>query len=151
MKDGHGGVTMGSECSGGIRNVFAQDCRMDSPNLDRVLRFKNNAIRGGVIEHVYLRNVKCGQVASAAIDVDFYYEEGANGSFTPVVRDVEVVNLEVRKCANAWSLRGFKNAPVSNIRLKDCTFDNAAKPAVTENVEGLTLDNVTVNGKKVSV
>jgi len=151
MKDGHGGVTMGSECSGGIRNVFAQDCRMDSPNLDRVLRFKNNAIRGGVIEHVNMRNVKCGQVASAAIDVDFYYEEGSNGSFTPVVRDVEVVNLEVRKCANAWSLRGFKNAPVSNIRLKDCTFDNAAKAAVTENVEGLTLDNVTVNGKKVSV
>ena len=150
MKDGHGGVTMGSECSGGIRNVFAQDCRMDSPNLDRVLRFKNNAIRGGVIEHVYLRNVKCGQVASAAIDVDFYYEEGANGTFTPVVRDVEVVNLEVRKCANAWSLRGFKNAPVSNIRLKNCTFDNAAKPAVSENVEGLTLDNVMVNGKKVS-
>ncbi len=151
MKDGHGGVTMGSECSGGIRNIFAQDCRMDSPNLDRVLRFKNNAIRGGVIEHVYLRNVKCGQVASAAIDVDFYYEEGANGSFTPVVRDVEVVNLEVRKCANAWSLRGFKNAPVSNIRLKNCTFDNAAKAAVTENVEGLLLDNVMVNGKKVSV
>jgi hypothetical protein len=50
MKDGHGGVTMGSDCSGDIRNVFAQDCTMDSPNLDRVLRFKDNAIRGGVIE-----------------------------------------------------------------------------------------------------
>jgi polygalacturonase len=150
MKDGHGGVTMGSECSGDIRNVFAQDCQMDSPHLDRVLRFKNNAIRGGVIEHVYMRNVKCGQVAAAAIDVDFYYEEGEKGPFTPVVRDVEVVNLEVKKCANAWSLRGFKNAPVTNIRLKNCTFENAAKAAVTENVEGLTLENVTVNGKKVS-
>ncbi len=149
MKDGHGGVTMGSECSGGIRNVFAQDCQMDSPNLDRVLRFKNNAIRGGAIEHVYLRTVKCGQVMGAAIDVDFYYEEGEKGPFTPVVRDVEVVNLEVGKCANAWSLRGFKNAPVSNIRLKNCTFANAAKPAVTENVEGMTLENVTVNGKVV--
>jgi polygalacturonase len=150
MKDGHGGVTMGSECSGGIRNVFAQDCQMDSPNLERVLRFKNNAIRGGVIEHIYMRNVKCGQVATAAIDVDFYYEEGAKGTFTPVVRDVEVVNLEVKKCANAWSLRGFKNAPITNVRLKNCTFENAAKAAVSENVEGLTLDNVTVNGKKVS-
>jgi polygalacturonase len=149
MKDGHGGVTMGSECSGDIRNVFAQDCQMDSPHLDRVLRFKNNAIRGGVIEHVYMRNVKCGQVATAAIDVDFYYEEGPKGPFTPVVRDVEVVNLEVKKCANAWSLRGFKNAPVTNIRLKNCTFENAAKAAVTENVQGLTLENVTVNGKVV--
>src|SRR5215472_13394271 len=93
MKDGHGGVTMGSECSGDIRNVFAQDCTMDSPNLDRVLRFKNNAMRGGVIEHVYMRNVKAGQVAGPAIEVDFYYEEGEKGSYTPVVRDVEVVNL----------------------------------------------------------
>jgi polygalacturonase len=150
MKDGHGGVTMGSECSGDIRNVFAQDCGMDSPHLDRVLRFKDNAMRGGVIEHVYMRNVKCGQVATAAIEVDFAYEEGAQGPFTPVVRDVEVLNLEVKKCANAWSLRGFKNAPISSIRLKNCSFENAEKPAVTENVQGLTLENVTVNGKKVS-
>ena len=67
------------------------------------------------------------------------------------VRDVEVVNLVVKKCANAWSLRGFKNAPVTNIRLKNCTFENAAKAAVTENVVGLALENVMVNGKKVSV
>jgi polygalacturonase len=147
MKDGHGGVTLGSECSGDIRNVFAQDCKMDSPSLDRVLRFKNNAIRGGVIEHVYMRNIKTGQVAHAAIDVDFYYEEGEKGPFTPVVRDVEVVNLEVKKCDLAWSLRGFKNAPVRDIRLKNCTFDGAAKPSVMDNVEGLSLENVTINGK----
>ena len=49
MRDGHGGVTIGSEISGGVRNVFAESCTMDSPNLDRALRFKNNAARGGVI------------------------------------------------------------------------------------------------------
>ena len=38
MKDGHGGVTIGSEISGGARNVFAERCRMDSPQLDRALR-----------------------------------------------------------------------------------------------------------------
>jgi len=150
MKDGHGGVTMGSECSGHIRSVFAQNCRMDSPHLDRVLRFKNNAVRGGVIEHVYMRNVKVGQVAHAAIDVDFYYEEGEKGTFTPVVRDVEVVNLEVQKCENAWSLRGFKSAPVSDVRLKNCNFLSAAKANVAQNVEGLTLEDVKVNGKLVT-
>jgi hypothetical protein len=149
MKDGHGGVTMGSECSGDIRNVFAQDCQMDSPNLNVALRFKNNAVRGGVIEHVYMRNVKAGQVAQAAIDVDFYYEEGEKGSFTPVVRDVEVLNLDVKKCGSPWSLRGFKNAPIRDVRIKNSTFTGASKPAVAENVEGLKLDNVTVNGKPV--
>jgi len=83
MKDGHGGVTMGSECSGDIRNVFAQDCTMDSPNLDRVLRFKNNAMRGGVIEHVYLRNVKAGQVAGPAIEVDSITKRARKGRIRP--------------------------------------------------------------------
>jgi hypothetical protein len=128
--------------------VFAQDCRMDSPSLDRALRIKTNAVRGGIIEHVYMRNVKVGQVARAAIDVDFFYEEGEKGSFTPVVRDIEVTGLEVGRCVNAWSLRGFKNAPVRDVRLKDCTF-TASKANVAENVEGLKLDNVRVNGKTV--
>jgi polygalacturonase len=149
MKDGHGGVTMGSECSGGIRNVFAQDCQMDSPNLDRVLRFKDNAMRGGVIEHVYMRNVKAGQVAGPAIEVDFQYEEGEKGPFKPVVRDVEVVNVTVKKCASAWSIRGFKSAPVQDVRIRHCSFGSVSKPNVAENVEGLVLDDVTVNGKRL--
>jgi polygalacturonase len=149
MKDGHGGVTMGSECSGGIRNVFAQDCQMDSPVLERVLRFKDNAMRGGVIEHVYMRNVQAGQVSGPAIDVDFLYEEGEKGPFTPVVRDVEVVNVTVKKCASAWSLRGFKNAPVRDVRISKCTFENTSRANVAENVEGLVVKDTTVNGKVV--
>jgi polygalacturonase len=149
MKDGHGGVTMGSECSGDIRNVFAQDCQMDSPNLDRVLRFKDNAMRGGTIEHVYMRNVKAGPVAGPAIEVDFFYEEGQKGPYTPVVSDVEVDNLTCKKSQTAWTLRGFANAPIRDVRLKNCTFENAARPSVAENVEGLVVDGVTVNGQKV--
>jgi polygalacturonase len=146
MKDGHGGVTLGSECSGHIRNVFAENCKMDSPNLDRVLRFKNNAMRGGILEHVYMRNIEVGQVAGAAIEVDFNYEEGPKGNFLPVVRDVEVTNLRVKKCAMALSLRGYKNSPIRDVRLRDCAFETAAKPNVIEFVEGLVTERVTVNG-----
>ena len=49
MKDGHGGVTIGSEISGGARQIFAERCQMDSPQLDRALRIKTNAVRGGVM------------------------------------------------------------------------------------------------------
>ena len=74
MKDGHGGVTIGSEISGDVRNVFAEECRMDSPHLERVLRIKTNSVRGGVIERIYMRNVQAGQVsAGAAVDIDFRY------------------------------------------------------------------------------
>ncbi len=149
MKDGHGGVTLGSECSGDIRNVYAENCTMDSPSLDRVLRFKDNALRGGILEHVYMRNVDVGQVAGAAIEVDFNYEEGANGPYKPVVRDVDVSGLRVRKCAMALSLRGYPNSPISGVHLHDCTFEEVAKPNLIENVEGLTMDAVTINGKPV--
>src|SRR4051794_31386569 len=65
MKDGHGGVVLGSECSGHIRNVFVEDCEMDSPHLERVLRFKDNAARGGVLENVFARDIRVGRVAEA--------------------------------------------------------------------------------------
>jgi polygalacturonase len=149
MKDGHGGVTVGSEISGGVRYLFAEDCHMDSPNLDRALRFKNNAARGGLLEHVYMRNVEVGQVADAVVSIDFYYEEGERGGFTPVVRDVVVRNVKSGRSKYALYLRGFKDAPVSDVRLEDCTFDNVARPNVVENVRDLTLRNVRINGKLV--
>ena len=49
MRDGHGGITVGSEISGGVRNLFAENCRLDSQNLDHGLRVKNNAMRGGLL------------------------------------------------------------------------------------------------------
>lgn len=149
MKDGHGGVTLGSECSGGIHHVYARNCKMDSPNLDRVLRFKNNAMRGGILEHVYMRDIEVGQVAGPAIEVDLMYEEGPNGPFRPLVRDVEVASLKVRKCRSVLSIRGYKDAPVRDILLRDCVFEQAAQPNVAENVEGLRMDRVSINGKSV--
>ena len=147
MKDGHGGVTIGSEISGGCRNVFIEDCRMDSPNLDRVLRLKTNSVRGGFIENVYLRNVTVGQVADAAIHIDFLYEEGDTGKFPPTVRNIDVVNLRCRKMKSVIYARGYANAPIRDIRLKDCVFESAAEADTLEHVEGLTMANVLVNGK----
>jgi polygalacturonase len=147
MKDGHGGVTLGSECSGDIRNIYAYDCHMDSPHLDRVLRIKTNAVRGGITEHVYMRNVDAGEVAGSAIEVDFNYEEGAKGTFTPVVRDIQVNNLKVRHCKTAWSLVGFVNAPVRDVSIRNSTFDKTDRPNTIDNVEGLQVEGVIINGK----
>ena len=72
-------VVIGSETSGGVRNVFVSDCVMDSPNLDRAFRFKSNAVRGGVIENIRFRDIRLGQVDKAVLGVEFDYEEGANG------------------------------------------------------------------------
>jgi polygalacturonase len=150
MKDGHGGITIGSEISGGVRNVFAENCRLDSANLDHALRVKNNAMRGGLLENLYFRNINVGQVAHAAITIDFNYEEGEKGKFTPVVRNFVVHNLQSGKSKHALDVQGFKNSPVYNLRLEDCIFSNVAEPSIVKNVENLALQNVRINGQIVN-
>ena len=150
MKDGHGGITIGSEISGGVRNVFAYDCQLDSPALNTALRFKNNALRGGLLENFYFRNIEVGQVADATITIDFNYEEGANGPFIPVVRNVFVHNLRSGKSTRALDMQGFKKAPITNVNLQSCTFDNVAQGNILKNVEGLSLREVRINGKLVT-
>jgi polygalacturonase len=149
MKDGHGGVTVGSEISGDVRWVFVDRCRMDSPNLDRALRFKNNAMRGGVLEHVYMRDCAVGQVAEAVLSIDLHYEEGPKGPFTPVVRDVELRNVTSRKSDYGLYMRAYPRSEISDVRVVGCRFDGVAKGNVTEGVRGLVLRDVRVNGAPV--
>jgi len=151
MRDGHGGVTIGSEISGHVRHVYVERCRMDSPQLDRALRLKNNAMRGGTLEHIYMRDVEVGQLADAVLQVDFLYEEGAKGDFPPVVRDVELLRVTSKKSNHGLYLRGYEKGTIADVRVIDCTFDGVAKPDVVEHVTGLVRRNVTVNGAKTSL
>jgi polygalacturonase len=150
MRDGHGGVTIGSEISGHCRHVYVHDCRMDSPQLDRALRFKNNALRGGTLEHVYMRDVAIGQVAESVLGIDFRYEEGANGPYRAIVRDVELRNVTSNASPYALYLRGIPGSTITGVRVVDCTFRNVAKPNVMESVDGVTFKNTTINGQPVS-
>ncbi|MEP6850510.1 MAG: glycoside hydrolase family 28 protein [Acidobacteriota bacterium] len=147
MKDGHGGVTIGSEISGGVRNVFAENCRMDSPNLDHALRVKNNAARGGLLENFYFRNITVGRVAHALITIDFNYEEGAKGSFTPVMRNFVVDGLKSGKSKFGVDIQGLDNAPVSDVSISNSTFENVSDGNIVKNLKGVKIDNLRVNGK----
>ncbi|EDY82716.1 Polygalacturonase superfamily [Verrucomicrobiia bacterium DG1235] len=145
MKDGHGGVVIGSEISGGVRNVFVENCEMSSPNLDRALRIKTNSIRGGLIENVFVRDVEVGVVKDSVIKVNFLYEEGDAGDFAPVVRNVVVRRLTSRESKYALFLKGYEHTPITGIRLIDCQFEGVQRPSVLLNVRGLQLDNVRMN------
>jgi len=143
MKAGHGGVTIGSEVSGGARDVFVEKCEMSSPDLERGLRIKTNAVRGGVVENVFVRDVTIGEVGSA-IDVDMLYEEGAKGSFLPTVRDVRVERMSVGKAAYALSLRAIDGAPIRALSVKDSVFRNVEKGNRIEGTVDVDLANVTI-------
>ncbi len=150
MKDGHGGVVLGSECTGGIRNVFVENCEMDSPELDRALRFKNNAIRGGVLENVFMRNVRIGQVGEAVVTIDLLYEEGANGAFKPVVRNVQLDNITSSASPRVLYIRGFEGAVIDGIRISNSTFNGVTETEVVQHAGNITFQNVTITPAKLT-
>ena len=146
MKDGHGGVVIGSEITGGAHHIYAEDCHMDSPNLDRVLRIKSNSIRGGVVENIYMRNIEVGEVSNAVVRVNFDYGEGDVSTYVPVVRNIEVRDLTCDKADYAVQFIAYKRSPVENIRLINCSFASIKTPFSANYYTNLCLDSVVVNG-----
>jgi polygalacturonase len=142
MRDGHAGVAIGSEISGSCRDVFVEDCRMSSPNLDRALRLKSNARRGGVIENVFMRRVAVGRVAEAVLTVDFQYEEGARGAFPPVVRNIFLDALTVQSTPRVFFIAGFPGATIDRIRLAHSTIAGLSAPERVEHAGQIELDQV---------
>jgi polygalacturonase len=147
MKDGHGGVVIGSEMTGGARNVFAENCIMDSPNLDRALRIKTNSVRGGFVENVYMRNVTIGQVAEAVLKINFFYGEGDTGEFTPRVRNINMEKVTSKKSRYALLINGYERSPITDVTLKDCTLNNVERENKLVGIKNLVLDNVKINGE----
>ncbi len=135
MRDGHGGVTIGSEISGSCSNVFAENCEMSSPNLTCALRLKSNAVRGGVEQNIFMRNVKVGQVSDSVLQIDFLYEEGTNGLFKPVARNVVMENITVDHTPRVLNVRGFPGAEISNVRIYNSTFKQIEKPDVVKDAD----------------
>ena len=146
MREGHGGVVIGSEMSGGVRNVFAEDCVMDSPNLERALRIKSNSFRGGIVENVHFRNVKIGQVADAIFRINmFYWSE--RGEHLPTVRHISMENVTAEKAPRAFHFHGIEELPISDVVVRNCTFNNIEHPSILTGIENLTLSNVIINGE----
>ena len=143
MRAGHGGVTIGSEISGSVRGVYAERCRMSSPDLERGLRLKTNAMRGGVIEDVFARDITVGQVGSA-IDIDMLYEEGLNGPFTPVVRNIRVERMTVDRAQYALNVRGQERSPVRGLFVGESVFRAVARGNRLQGLEDVVLRNVTI-------
>ncbi|QJR81109.1 glycoside hydrolase family 28 protein [Alteromonas pelagimontana] len=150
MKAGHGGVVIGSEISGGVRNLYAQNCEMSSPNLDRGIRIKTNSLRGGHLQNLNYRNLRIGQVKDAIV-INFFYEEGDVGNFTPKLEGIRIENLYVQHAQRAFVLLGYDHTPITGVTFKSLTFEKVDSPSVIENVADITQQNIVINGKKAEL
>jgi polygalacturonase len=126
----HGGTTIGSEISGGCRNVFVENCEMSSPDLTCALRLKSNAMRGGTLENIFMRNVNVGKVSDSVLQIDFLYEEGAKGEQKPIAKKVVMENITVAETPRVLNVRGFPGATISDVRIYNSTFKQIKKPDV---------------------
>ncbi len=150
MKNGHGGVVVGSEISGGCRNLFAEDCRMDSPDLDRVVRIKTNTCRGGVVENINVRNIKVGRCREAVVKINLDYEnrEKCSRAFPPVVRNINVENVVCDESRYGVLVIGLPSRTnVYGVDIADCRFNNVKDGnKITGKTRDINLKNVYVNG-----
>lgn len=152
MKNGHGGVVIGSEISGGYRNLFVENCDMDSPDLDRVIRIKTNTCRGGLIENIFVRNIKVGQCREAVLKINLLYEarENCQRDFPPTVRNVQLENITCEKSRYGVLIAGLEgDENVYHIRLKNCNFDGVERGNSIRGARDVAFEHLFINGEEV--
>ncbi|GAA1615685.1 glycoside hydrolase family 28 protein [Kribbella karoonensis] len=149
MADGNGGVTAGSETSGGVMDIFVRDCTMSSPHLERAIRIKSNPDRGGTIANIDVRRVSVGQAADSVVEIVLNYANVTTGAYPPDVHDITISRLTVASAPRALNLLGLADDPLRAIHLHQCRFDAITEPNVITNVEDLQLDQVWINGARV--
>ncbi|TWD75182.1 pectate lyase-like protein [Kribbella amoyensis] len=145
----YGAITVGSDMTGGARNIYVRDCVIGSDRLYFGLYLKTNSIRGGFAENIYLKDLTISTLTKEIVQCNFHRGEGDTGDLTPRVRNVELRNITVQKARNVLHVRGYERSPVQDLRLVDCRFDGIEAPSTIEHAE-VHLDNVTVNGHPVS-
>lgn len=153
MQNGHGGVVIGSEISGGFRNLFVENCIMDSPELERVIRLKTNNCRGGTIENLYVRNVEVGQCSESVLHINLLYEPGepCRRDFPPLVRNIYLEKVNSKKSRYGVYIAGYNDTEnISNINLVNCKWENVRETnRIDGRVAGLTFSGTTINGVEV--
>ncbi|MDR2130446.1 MAG: glycoside hydrolase family 28 protein [Odoribacteraceae bacterium] len=152
MRNGHGGVVIGSEVSGNCRNVWVENCEMNSANLDRVIRIKSNAVRGGVIENIFVRDIRVGECKEAIFRVEMKYEKVVDGPYLPVVRNIHLENISCRKSRYGLFIDGFADRnQVYDVFVKNCTFEGIQDrtPNRITGAGNVAFDRVFINGQKI--
>ena len=157
--NGHGGFVVGSEMSGGVRNIWVNDCQF--LGTDAGLRFKSCRGRGGVVENIYIRNISMADILGDAVTFDLFYggksvieqlESGERinniaaepvGEGTPVFRNIDIQHVVCRGAHRALWFNGLPEMPISDIRLSDITIQSD-EPGDFFNCKNITKKNVVV-------
>jgi polygalacturonase len=159
---GHGGFVVGSEMSGGARNIIVRNCRFSGTDVG--LRFKSTRGRGGVVENIYIENIQMNDIATEALLFDLFYggksaveaqEDGDNDDVntdlpakpvdetTPEFRNIFVTGVVCRGANRAMLFNGLPEKNVSNIVVENSSIEADAGAQINEST-GVVLRNVKI-------
>lgn len=145
--NGHGGITVGSEMTGGVREVYARDLTMTSTGLQAGHRLKTNSVRGGFIEGSHVWRVSVSAIGGPLLLIDFTYGEGDTGTHPPTVTDITLSHWTVAAATQGWNIAGYPADPVGTVRLRDIAITGPLTTAnVATDISDLRVIDVTIDG-----
>jgi polygalacturonase len=157
----HGGFVIGSEMSGGARNIFVSDCTFIGTDVG--LRFKTTRGRGGIVENIYIKNISMRDIVTDAILFDMYYmgkSPGEDGSgndaaaipvteATPQFTNFYVDNIVCNGAEKGLQIRGLPEMNIKNIYLKNLVLKTNKGIDIIEGT-GINLKNIYLDCKDTS-
>jgi polygalacturonase len=144
MAEGQGGVAMGSEVSGTIRNVEVRNTVVDSSNWAPI-RFKSNITRGGVVENIVYRDIKIDNVRSIFdFNLEWSRAPSSGARMPTTVRNVYVINV-TGSARSGGAIHGLPDAPITNILFKDCELTSGSPVRLSNTA------NLDTSGLKITV
>lgn len=157
---GHGGFVVGSEMSGGVKNISVSNCQFLGTDVG--LRFKSKRGRGGIVENIWIKNISMFDIPTEAVIFNLYYggmsaaEAKAAGKnktedvkpmpvdeTTPCFRNIYIEDIVCKNAHRAMFFNGLPEMPVENINLKNISI-TAEKPAEFKYCKGIKQENVNV-------
>lgn len=142
--EGHGGLVVGSEMSGDVRNVYMHDCQFEG--TDRAVRIKSQRGRGGVVEKIWAENLKVKNMQHEVVILNMDYGSDTKQPMNqkpPVFRDMIFKNISGDGAPTAILITGLEDSPIENIRFESVTI-NSTKGVVCSNVKVLTFKDIKV-------
>lgn len=156
---GHGGFVIGSEMSGGARNIHVSDCTFIGTDIG--LRFKTTRGRGGIVENIYVKNIDMINIPTQTIGFNMFYEgaspvledgQNAEGNKipekvfpvnekTPIFRNIYFKNINAVNSYEAISIYGLAEMNIKNIVIEDSQFDTKKALTIVDG-DGIVLKNV---------
>ena len=158
---GHGGFVVGSEMSGGVRNISVTNCSFIG--TDAGLRFKSMRGRGGIVENIYISGISMFDIVTNSFIFDLYYggksgsEALENGESdapaektippvteeTPIFRNIYVKDVVSKNAHNAMTFTGLPEMNITNINVEDATV-TAKYGAKLSEATGVNFKNVRI-------